>query len=58
MAKLNIIYKTNKRKIIVIDTDENDDWIRSLPGYDDLEVTEAAATLHEESTDAHDIVKD
>lgn len=29
----------------VEDTDPNADWIKLLPGYDDVEVSEAAAAL-------------
>lgn len=43
--------KGNKRKkwVITIEDEYNDDWIRKLPDYDDVEVTEAAMDLRSSS---------
>lgn len=36
------------KKTIVIDTEENDDWMKSLPGYkDDLAIHEKLAELYQ-----------
>ena len=42
--------------INIEDTDENADWIKHLPGYDDVEVSEMAMELlkEEEETDGED----
>lgn len=46
-GKISIKQQTKPRQTIVIDSEKNDDWMKSLPGYkDEVKIHEELAKKH------------